>query len=110
MTTKMKTTTELEEEVYRMPDVSVGQIVLWRKGVDSTPIAAIVTQVGHSSVNLSAFNPSYGNIEPVDGVKHVSDPTASVDLIEDLGNWDYTDEFKSMRDTLELLNGRSVLT
>jgi hypothetical protein len=105
----MKTKTESDSEPgYQMPDVSVGQMVLWRRGVDGDAVPAVVTSIGHSSVNLSAFNPSYGNLEPVDGVKHVSDPTCLPDLMEEIGNWDYTDEFKLLQETLELLGQKSV--
>ena len=101
---KTKTATiEAEPEPFRMPEVEVGDIVLWRQGLDSAPTPAIVTALGHSAVNLSVFNPSYANMYTVDGVKHVDDPAASIDLQEELGNWDYTPRDKRLREQLAFL-------
>ena len=66
--------------IYEMPEVSVGQIVLWyaQASPQVRPNAALITRIDEANgvrfgVQLIVFMP-YGGSKSIDGVRHMNDP------------------------------------
>lgn len=83
---------------FLMPDVYVGQTVLWYADVtgNCSPYAAIVTETSHDCICLTAFGSGYYNGSPVSGVRHKLDPKAQKEGNRDVGVWDHTDYTKKI--------------
>lgn len=68
----------------------IGTIVQWYPDCDihQQPYAAIVTNVGSSTVCLAIFDSTSYNLRIRDGVLHVSDPRTKNPEVRDAGAWD----------------------
>lgn len=75
---------------YVMPHASLG-LCVWYASRESTPIPAIITQVGEGSVMLTVFAPDNRAGVPKDGVRHISDPMVRQYPTYEAGTWDYCD-------------------
>jgi hypothetical protein len=89
-------------EPYKMPQVHVGQVVLWyhdrtRSG-GCAP--AIVTQAGDRALGLIMFPTDSRAGTPRSGVRHWSDPDLAT-MQPDGGVWDDTAETRWLLDVLE---------
>lgn len=79
---------------YKMPEVHLGQTVIWYDGgnIADRPFAAIVVGVGSETVSLAIVPAGSHNLMVRDGVRHVGDPNRRAIKIEDAGAWDHTNE------------------
>ncbi len=76
---------------YKMPEVCLGETVLWQHNfADQTPVAAVVTRVGSNAISVSIFPPDNKGCIPKDGVRHASDPGLDR-IISNSGIWRHTD-------------------
>ena len=75
---------------YEMPHLFKGQLVLWYSDGDrhSEPVAALVTEPGQRAITLTLFDKNRVGLVPLDGVKHVSDPSLK-ERRDENGAWDY---------------------
>lgn len=75
-----------------MPDVFVGQTVLWYPHADRNQPghAALVTQINHGSLELSVLHPDKHMLLIKEGVKHLGDPHAKDPERVENGGWDHT--------------------
>lgn len=80
---------------YRMPEVNLGDIVLWSYRPGGDPAPAFVTQVGQEAIGLVYFPPDSRVGTPRDGVRHVSDPAAAR-VESDAGVFDFTATHKRL--------------
>lgn len=94
MTTASVTTkTAAEQKVqasaeFRMPAVTLGEMVLHYLDKGSAPSAAIVTDVGSRTITVAVVPTHQRNCSPFDGVRHRLDPDLSEN--DRNGCWDYT--------------------
>ena len=56
------------------PRVHIADTVIFRSGIGSEPLAAIVTEVGSNAVSLSVFSPNANGAKNVQSVRHIDDP------------------------------------
>ena len=89
---------------YKMPEVYVGEIVLWHAGMRGDPSAnapfpSLVTAVGDRTVSLTAFCNKMSNGFPKDGVRHWADPDTRRDDTQELGTWEETPQSMDQRKT-----------
>lgn len=88
-------------DAWDMPDVELGQIVLWYEGASRgvKPRAAIVSQVNGQrrdgrlearSVALNLIEPNLHNMPLREGVRHVEDPDIGESDRTEAGAWAYT--------------------
>src|SRR5262252_3743176 len=76
---------------YRMPAISVGEPVIFYPDADlSRPYPAFVTAVMEDHIDLSRFEKDAVNLEPLGGVRHVSDPALAKAEQRPNGAWDYS--------------------
>lgn len=78
---------------YKMPPVSVGQVVLWFPYGDKEQgkFAALVTAVGPETVCVAVHDPQMRDHLIRDGVRHASDPRCKEAERNECGLWSYTD-------------------
>ncbi len=78
------------ESPYRMPEVLVGDTVLWSHAPGSDVAPAVVTAVGPFAISVTIFPENSRGGLPRDGVRHVSDP-ALAKLQSEAGVWRHTE-------------------
>lgn len=85
---------------YKMPAVHVGQLVLWHPDANAPAdyCPALVTQTWHDSVSLSVIRRDSRFLEPLDGVRHLTDPSARRLELRDLGAWSHTPETLALQE------------
>lgn len=83
-----------------MPEVEIGEPVLWFSDADVTREGrpAVVTQVQPDSVCVAVFEKDAVSIQPVDGVRHVSDPVLAKYEARSDGAWDYSPHGQRLRE------------
>jgi len=84
-----------EDKPYVMPEVYLGQPVVWYAAIGSEGAAATVTAIGTRHVTLAVWPPGYATAHTPDGALHVSDPLNSKQLENDGGVWDYTEPMRT---------------
>lgn len=105
MSTATEDTTEVEAKpeappeppAYKMPKCWTGLIVIHRpssEGPNTRGVPMIITKVGSETVNGSRIMDGSFNVQPIDGVRHISDPQKLHPHFEQFGTWDYTPETK----------------
>ena len=87
---EVKVVEPVEPEVYSMPKVELGDVVLYYMSANAEPSAAIVTKVGVSNISIARIPPQSYSMDPYDGCIHRLSPNAAKSYaIEDQGTWDY---------------------
>jgi hypothetical protein len=95
------TATAPKEKMWVMPEVHIGDTVLWfMSGVEShhAPYPAIVTKVAEETVALAAFAPELYTLLLNDGVRHIADPRNKKIDLADSGAWKHRPEHKRLAD------------
>ena len=81
------------EKSYQMPEVKVGDIVLWRLTPDRrrVPTPAIVTRVFERTVSLSAVPFDSPVFQTRDAVRHIDDPQHRqfATVLDESGVWSH---------------------
>ena len=72
-----------------MPEVSVGEFVLWSVGHGDQTASAIVNAIGPRSVELTVFFPHGIGYGIRDSVRHIDDPDVNPVEVEESGLWQY---------------------
>lgn len=82
--------TKAKKKEFQMPPVVVGQVVYWYQDGqrETTPCAAMVTEVTDRNVALNVFQPGFIQLAAPDGVMHIDDPAVQ-NQYNDNGAWDY---------------------
>lgn len=90
---------------YKMPEVHVGQGVLWYDAgdINARPYAAIVTAVGDEAIAVWIIGPGAHNGMTRDGVRHVGDPNKRPESVTDAGCWDHTEQTYKLEAVAEML-------
>jgi hypothetical protein len=106
---------ESEDVLWRMPQPSIGDAVLYAPDVNSmnrAVLGLIISPPGDSAVTLAVLSPSGMMIRS--GVKHIDDPGwKQENFWKDLGVWDFAPVTKSIRALMEkekVRNGRETGT
>ncbi len=84
-----KTETPDEPPIFQMPEILVGDFVLWMVGRNDQEAAAIVNAVGLRSVELTVFFPHGIGYGIRDSVRHIDDPDVNPADLEESGLWQY---------------------
>ncbi len=78
-------------QVFKMPAVALGQVVLWTYGPDGRdPCPAVVLSVGGRTVNLAVHVDGIKDHVLKTGVRHKDDPFLQTSPEHDSGVWDLT--------------------
>ena len=88
---------------FDMPPVQLGDTVFWLPGGDvaERPHAAFVTAVDSDSVALAITGPLIERFMVRDGVRHVDDPRARSDDVQQNGGWCHRDDYLTRPDVPE---------
>lgn len=89
------------------PMVRVGQMIHWwpfGEVEGKTPVAAVCTEVGNRTINVSVISPNIRSMVPKDGVRHVGDPDAKRPEFVEVGAWSHTEETLRLEFLEKLVN------
>ncbi len=73
---------------YQMPEVSVGETVLYYVHENSEPIMAFVTRVGRVTIECWSLSPGYGGVDRT-SVHHKDDPALENPNLKAFGAWSH---------------------
>lgn len=100
----MSKSNEVVSKPYKMPDVRMGDTVLWHDSLGVPPTAmAFVTAVGKDTLSLAVLGPGYHNFLVKEGVRHINHPEKDMIRHADVGVWDYTERHKLNDYRLEMV-------
>ncbi|MBX6312825.1 MAG: hypothetical protein IRY99_07915 [Isosphaeraceae bacterium] len=95
-------------KLYEMPEVKVGDVVLWSHSPrDRDKVPAVVTKVHKRAVTLSLVVAESPVLALKDGAKHCEDPDRMKTIGQGDGYWEHTQrtkDFLAMRELLASLN------
>jgi hypothetical protein len=83
-----------EKPAYEMPPVELGDTVLWHASPEEPPVcSAVVTDIGHETINCSCLHRNFYNMEPKDGVRHKDHPNRDIIATTEQGCWSHKPGF-----------------
>jgi hypothetical protein len=99
-----KQTPETPDRPYAMPEVRVGDTVLWHDSQDEPPTAmALVTAVGNDNVTLAVLGPGYHNFLVKEGVRHQGHPDRPLVAAAEVGVWTHAPQYRRLLERVEAL-------
>lgn len=95
-------------EKFQRPPVAVSQSVLWTHDGQGVPSAAVVTEVGDTTVGLIVFPPGYSTGFVRSAVHHKDDPLRLKGDRGSSGCWVHTPETLAVQKLIDDLQGAQV--
>lgn len=97
-------TKEPAARAYHMPEVQVGEIVVYYpEGLRHAGRPAVVTHVGADTLALSVIEKDAFGFAPVDGVRHHTDPALANPEARANGSWEEGPTRKQFEHAIDLL-------
>jgi hypothetical protein len=91
-----------EAPKYVMPEVEVGDAVLWHDGYGAPPTGmALVTRCGADNITVAVLGEGYQNFIVKTGVRHYSHPDKQLIEQTDSGVWSHRPGWLKILDRLE---------
>ena len=89
---------KIEPEEYQMPEVKVGDMIVWSPDQNGQECPAIVTKRSTRSLDCAIILPGTLGYDIRDAVRHVSDPDIKPEDVIDNGCWKYGPQHHRLRE------------